>query len=172
MTDQGPTPSALRSELQASRASLFGNIHDLGEEQFRHVPSGESWSIAAHLAHLLRVERVFIERARAALVEHEPNIASTRALNDDDPALAQHLAVPQIIHGMQAARRDLDALLASCAEPALERAMIHERLGRMTVRDIAVKMADHEFEHAEAIATLAKQAPSVRRATIPLTRRS
>ena len=172
MTDQGVSPSALRSDLVETRAVLFKNIAHLSEEQFRHVPSGQTWPIAAHLAHLLRIERVFVERTRAALVEPEPNIPSTRALNDDDPAIAQHLAVPQIIHGMQAARRNLDVLLASCDDAALERALIHERLGRMTVRDIAVKMAGHEREHAESIAALAKQAPSVRRATIPLTRRS
>ena len=67
--------------------------------------------------------------------------------------------MPQIIHGMQAARRDLDTLLAGCDEAALERAMQHERLGRMTVRDIAVKMTAHEDEHAADVARLARQAP-------------
>lgn len=172
MTDQGASPSALRHQLHESRAALFQSIRDLTEEQFRHTPTGETWPIAAHLAHLLRIERVFTERAQAALREHEPRIASTRALNDDDPALAQKLAVPQMIHGMQAARRELDALLQTCDDATFERALIHERLGRITVRDIAIKMAGHEREHTDSIAALARQAPVVRRTTIPLTRRA
>jgi len=158
--------------LQGSRQRLFAEIRGLAEEQFRHAPAGEDWSIAAHLAHLLRIERVFVDRARAALTEDEPATASTRAANDDDPGLAQRLAVPQIIHGMQAARRELDELLAGCDEQQLERAVRHERLGRMTVAQIAAKMAGHEDEHAAEVARLARQAPSGGRVIIPLRRRS
>jgi uncharacterized damage-inducible protein DinB len=163
---------SLRSDLQGSRERLFDLIRGLSEEQFRYVPGGESWSIAVHLAHLLRVERVFVERARRALIEDEPRIPSTRAANDDDPGLARHLAVPQIIHGMQASRRELDELLARCDDAALARAMHHERLGRMTVAGVAVKMAGHEDEHAEEIARLVRQVPSSGRVIIPLARRS
>ncbi|MBI5284995.1 MAG: DinB family protein [Chloroflexi bacterium] len=166
------TVSQLRSDLQGSRERLFGLIRGLSEEQFRYAPEVAAWPIAAHLAHLLRTERLFVDRARLALTEHEPRIPSTRALNDDDPGLAQRLAVPQIIHGMQASRRELDELLARCDDAALLRVMVHERLGRLTVRDLAVKMAAHEGEHAEAIAQLLRQVPSGGRVIIPLTRRS
>jgi uncharacterized damage-inducible protein DinB len=163
---------SLRSDLQGSRERLFDLIRGLSEEHFRYVPDGETWSIAAHLAHLLRIERVFVERAQRALAEDEPSIASTRTLNEDDPGLAQHLAVPQIIHGMQASRRELDDLLARCDDVALARAMRHERLGRMTVADVAAKMASHEDEHAAEIGRLLRQVPSSGRVIIPLTRRS
>jgi uncharacterized damage-inducible protein DinB len=166
------TVSTLRSDLQGSRERLFALIRAVGEEQFRHVPPGESWSIAAHLAHLLRIERTFVERARRALTEDEPEIPSTRVHNDDDLALAQRLAVPQIIHGMQAARRDLDALLGGCDGAALARAVRHQRLGRMTVADIAAKMASHEDEHAADVARLIRQTPAAGRVIIPLSRRS
>jgi len=164
--------STLRSDLQGSRERLFTQIRGLSEEQFRHVPGGESWSIATHLAHLLRTERIFVERVRRALTEREPSIPSTRAGNDGDIDLAQRLAVPQIIHGMQACRRELDALLAACDDAALARAIHHERLGRMTVADLAVKIASHEDEHTAAVARLVRQVPSTGRVIVPLTRRS
>jgi len=132
------TVPQIRSGLLESRERLFASIRGLSEEQFRYVPSGERWSIAAHLAHLLRIERIFTERARAALTQHEPFVASTGVKNDDDPALAQRLAIPQMIHGMLNVRRELDALLAECDEPKLARAIVHERIGRMTIADIAV----------------------------------
>ncbi len=166
------TVPQIRSGPLGSRERLFASIRGLSEEQFRCVPSSERWSIATHLAHLLRVERAFTERARAALREHEPFVPSTGVKNDDDPALAQRLAVPQIIHGMLNARRELDALLAGCDEAGLERAIVHERTGRMTIAEIAVKIVAHEDEHAAEIAKLVRQVPSSGRVIIPLTRRS
>lgn len=165
------TAEELRSGLRASREALFASIRGLSEEQFRFTPEGAEWSIAAHLAHLLRIERVFAERGALALREDEPFCASTAVVNDDDPVLAQHLAVPQIIHGMQASRRDLESLL-DAGDESLKRAILHETRGRLTVGEIFKKMADHEREHTESIAVLARQALHARRVTIPLTPRS
>jgi hypothetical protein len=162
--------AAVRTELQANRASLLSSIRGLNEEQFRFVPDSETWSIAAHLAHLLRTERLFSERATAAVTRDEPHMPSTRVSNDDDPALASRMAVPQIIHGMQATRRSLERVLEG-GDSVLERAIIHERLGRMSVRDIAVKMSSHEAEHAAEIERLGRLAPAGR-VTIPLAPRS
>lgn len=170
ITDRAGTDRA--AALHASRDHLFSVIHGLTEEQFRFTPPGEGWCIAAHLAHLLRIERVYVERARAALTEAEPYVASTRVHNDDDPGLAQHLAVPQMVHGLLNIRRDLLLLLERCEPADLQRAIRHEALGRMTVDEIAVKMSGHEDEHAGAIGVLVKQAPPSARVIIPLARRS
>ena len=162
----------LTTELRASREGLFASIRGLSEEQFRHVPSGQEWSIATHLAHLLRIERVFTERARTALSEDAPFVASTRALNDDDPGLSQKLAVRQMIHGMLNTRRELEARLEQAGDEGLVRTIQHETLGAMTIEAIAVKIAGHEREHGRAIGLLVKQAPASARVTIPLARRS
>jgi uncharacterized damage-inducible protein DinB len=154
------TVSRLRTDLRTSRDHLFAAIRGLTEEQFRYTPPGETWCVATHLAHLHRIERIFTERARRALQEDDPFVASTRAHNDDDPGLAQRLAVPQVIHGMLNTWRDLEAVLDRCDEPSLDaHAIRHETLGRMTLREIAVKMARHEDEHRVEIAKLVKQAP-------------
>jgi len=176
ITGQRMTVSQLRSDLQGSRTRLFDLIRGLSEEQFRFAPEGERWSIATHLAHLLRVERLFAARASRALREDEPHISSTRVHNDEEPGNAQRLAVPQIIHGMQASRRDLDRVLDACGdgseERALGRAIVHERIGRITVAQIMTKMADHEREHADEVAALARQALSASHVIIPLKPRS
>lgn len=166
------TVEELRSDLKESRERLFELIRGLSEEQFRFVPSHETWSIAAHLSHLLRIERVFAERGQRALREDEPLMASTRVHNDDDPGLSQRLAVPQIIHGMQASRRDLERILDEGGDAGLERAITHERLGRMTVAQIMAKMAQHEAEHADEVAALARQAQAAAHVIIPLKPRS
>jgi hypothetical protein len=165
------TVSQLKAELHGSRERLFALVDGLREEQFRRIPEGAEWPIAAHLAHLLRTERVFTERAARAVHEDLPTIPSTRVSNDDDPALAQRLAVPQIVHGLLGVRRELESLLD--LPDVLDRALVHERLGRMTVRDLARKMAHHEREHADAIAALREAIPPLPRpVTVPLRERS
>jgi uncharacterized damage-inducible protein DinB len=162
------TVAQLRADLQRSREALFAPLRGLNEEQFRNVPADGAWSIATHLAHLLRSERLYTDRAQRALREDEPRIESSGTTNDDDPGFAQKLAVPQIIHGLQASRRALDELLAHCDDAVLDRAIVHERLGRMTVAQIAAKVTAHEDEHAADVARLAAEAPATRRLIIPL----
>jgi hypothetical protein len=86
-------------------------------------------------------------------------VASTRTSNDDDPGLAQRLAIPQIIHGMLNTRRDLEAVLDACDDMAFARAIRHETMGRMTLEQIMLKMAGHEAEHAADVVALVKQLP-------------
>lgn len=164
--------SSLKNRLDDSRSRLFEQIRGLTEEQFRHIPASEEWPIATYLAHLLRIERVYAERAAVALAEDQPVIASTRVQNDDDPGLAQRMAVPQIIHGMLNARRDLLAVLDRCDDAALARTAQHETLGTMSVRQMLEKMAGHEEEHAGDVARLVKLAPPTARVILPLMRRS
>ena len=166
------TVTQLRSDLQGSRERLFASIRGLTEEQFRFTTGDGAWPIATHLAHLLRSERMHVERIRVALDEDEPVVASTHTTNDEEPGFAQKLAVPQVIHGMLNARRDLDALLDRCGDAQLDRAIRHERLGRVTVGDMFTKMTVHESEHGAEIAKLVRQVPASGRVIIPLTRRS
>lgn len=162
------TVAQLRSDLQASRERIFAPLRDLNEEQFRHAAEPDGWSIATHLAHLLRCERLAVERVTRALHEDEPRVTPSGASNGDDPALAQHLAVPQIIHGMQAARRAIERAIDGADEATIERAIAHERDGRVTVRAMIEKVARHEAEHADEVARLAAKAPPTRRMIIPL----
>ena len=163
---------ALHDALQGSRRHLFESLRGLTEEQFRAPADGSGWSIAVHLGHLLRCERMLVERSHRALDADEPRIASTGITNDDDPGLTQHLAVPQIIHGLQASRRDLEVLLKRAGDSGLDRGIVHQRQGRVTVRAMVEKMAAHEQEHAADVAALARQAARSRPVTIPLSPRS
>lgn len=170
--------SQLKSDLQESRARLFDAIRGLSEEQFRFVPpeagagTAGRWSIATHLAHLLRIERLYASRARLALDDDGAPVASSDAANDGDPGLAQKLAVPQMIHGLLNVRRDLDAVLDAGGDGSLERGVTHERAGRVTIAELAAKVAAHEAEHTADIVRLVRQVPASGRVTIPLTRRS
>ena len=51
---------------------------------------------------------------------------------------------------------------------SLQRAIIHERIGRMSIEQIATKMTEHEVEHAVEVVRLARMAPSAGRVVLPL----
>src|SRR5436305_14855611 len=116
------TSTELHADLANSRDALLAPLAGLSEEQFRFAPPDGGWSIAVHLAHFLRVERAVDEGIARSRSEHGARMASAGASNDGDETLAQHLAVPQIIHGLQASRRALDALLD---EDAVARRQLH-----------------------------------------------
>lgn len=166
------TRAQLTQDLRASRERLFALIKHLSEEQFRSIPDGEQWNVATHLAHLLRCERLYVDRMRLAVHRDRAPVESTGSTNDDEPAFAQRLAVPQIVHGMQAARRDLTSILDQIDDAALERGIVHFALGRMTLRQMAAKMAAHEQEHAATIETLLPRLPAQPEPFVPLVPRS
>lgn len=166
------TVEQLRDDLQQSRQQLFASIQGLSEEQFRHVPRGERWCIATHLAHVLRCDRLWLERSKIALAQDTPSVQSSGITNDGDAGLAQKLAVPQIVHGLQAVLRDLDDVLRSCDDSTLQRTVRHERDGLFTIAQMIEKTAAHEREHAEAIGRMVRSLPATGRVIIPLARRS
>jgi uncharacterized damage-inducible protein DinB len=161
----------LTGDLRESRERVFSLIKGLTEEQFRFVPPGEDWNIATHLYHLLRCERLWAERAAHALRRDEPSIEGSGVTNDDDAGAAQRLAVPQVVHGMQASRRDLLAAIESGDEATLDRGITISPRGRMSLRQIATKMAAHEQEHAAAIEPMLAHLPPAPPPLIPLVRR-
>lgn len=166
------TVETLRNDLQQGRQRLFTSVQGLTEEQFRHVPPGERWCVATHLAHVLRCDRLWAARVRAALAEDNPLVESTGVTNEDDPGLAQKLAVPQIVHGLQAVMRDLDDVLSSHNDRALQRSVRHERMESLTIEQMVAKTAAHEAEHADAIARIVRSLPATGRVIIPLSQRS
>jgi hypothetical protein len=165
--DTPPAVAALREDLREGRARLFAPLQGLTEEQFRFT-GDDGWNIATQLAHVLRCERMLADRTTRALREHEPAVRSTGITNDDDPALAQRLAVPQIVHGLQASRRVVDAIVETLDDTSFDRAIIHERDGRVAVRQLMTKMAAHEHEHAAVVELLARRARTAGSTAIPV----
>jgi hypothetical protein len=128
--------AVIRQSLAESRARLLDAIRGVTEEQFKKRPVEGGRCIAEVLALQLVSERLRAERIRLAL-EHD---GAAVALSDPDAqeksARAGRVApVPQLIHGLLAARRELERLLdeAGALDGGLERAIVHPRDGRQTV---------------------------------------
>ena len=119
-------------DLRASRERLFAVLAGVSEEQFKRRPpvyavsAAGDWSIAEVLAHLLAAEQRLCARLEAQLAgEAPPPGAVTDGERHAEARLGRTVPVPQIIHGLLAARRRLEGALSAIearwtapAEPA------------------------------------------------------
>ena len=151
------------SELQSSRERLLAVVAGVSEEQFKRRPPVEAvatagdWSIAEVLAHLLAVEQRQCARLEALVAGED---ASEPALSDEErnaeARQGRSAPVPQIIHGLLAARR------------RLERAVTQSQPGRETAMEqvLRIDVIEHEGGHTaqiEAVKSVLGAARAARR---------
>jgi hypothetical protein len=152
--------AGLRQRLGESRERLLRVISGVTEQQFKQRPPATAddprpWCIAEVLAHLLLTEEAWTRCIEAALAEDGAEVLAPSAASLDDQARARRMApVPQLIHGLLAARRELERQIGRAAEATAERSVRHSELGVLTVKAIAGRCADDELAHAARIEAL------------------
>src|SRR5690606_38624295 len=113
------------------------------------------WCIAEVLAHQLGSERLQAERIRLALESNGIEVAPADPEEQEAQTRRGRIApVPQLIHGLLAARREVEKLLdrVEATEGGLERSVTHPRDGRQSVGwMLSERIAAHEREHVEQI---------------------
>ncbi len=115
-------------------------------------PSGGDWSRKDVLAHLLDTEAVMTFRIRKMICEEDPNlsffdqekwIAGLRPYREKDPGkLGARFA---------ALRAENLALLSSLDEEQMKRTGVHPESGRLTLEELAARMARHDINHLKQI---------------------
>jgi hypothetical protein len=118
MTDE------LRQGLAQSRQRLLQTLSGVSEAQFKQRPQsnpGETavWSIAEVLSYLLAADRVSNQNIALALADDGAPAATPDSIDADALARVGRIApVPQLIHGLLAARRELELLLDKASDLA------------------------------------------------------
>lgn len=161
MSDDEPEPAAIRRSLVESRARLLQTISGVTEEQFKRRPVEGGRCIAELLALQLVSERLRAERIRMALAQDGVEVAPSDPETQAQQARAGRIApVPQLIHGLLAARRELERLLddAAAVDGGLQRSIEHPREGRQTIGFLLsqqVAAQEHRFvDEIEALKAL------------------
>ena len=150
----------LRQQLAEGRERLLRAIAGVSEEQFKRRPPKDGdeqpWSIAEVLAHLLQQEKLRTERIAIALRDDGATITpSPPELHVDAARAGRTAPVPQLIHGLLAARRELDRAIESLDDDGLQHSVVHPQLGKQTVEFmLREKLIDHEAEHTAQIEAL------------------
>jgi hypothetical protein len=134
-------------------------VSGVSEQQFKRRPEptaedAEPWCIAELLAHILDFEQLWTGRIAQALAAPESDVTpSDEAQHEAARRAGRGAPVPQLIHGLLAAHRELDRLVDRAeAADGLERAVLHPARGRLTV---AWMLEAYGIEHlAEHTATI------------------
>jgi uncharacterized damage-inducible protein DinB len=170
MPNAEPVTTSVGEKLEASRQALMDAIAGLDEEGFRARPASGEWTAAEVLAHLLADEPKLLVYAQAAL---EAGDIAVEATSDEDREklakdAAQRVPVPQILHGLLAARRDTLGQLEALSPEQLARPVRQAAHGGTTVGRLFQHIAEHEGAHATQIRTIRAQTGRNRRDTSAL----
>lgn len=137
----------LLPRMEASRSRLFAAITGLTEEQARARPPDGGRCVSEHLAHLMTWEEE-VHRSIGAVI---PGVAPPPA-SSEGPGRATPL--PQLVHGLLAARRRTALLLERLDARQLARAVVDPEGERTTVQALLQRVAAHEHEHTGEIERL------------------
>jgi hypothetical protein len=114
--------------------------------------SEEDWSIADLIAHMLDTETVMTFRIRKILCEDDPNlsffdqekwVAGLRPYREKDSR--------RIIARFASLRTENNALLSRLGEEQMKRTGVHPESGRLTLEELAARMARHDINHLKQI---------------------
>lgn len=147
--------AAIGGQLETSKTTLTDAVAGLDEEGFRGRPDAGGWTVAEVLAHLLEMERVLMSWAHEAISADDVVVTP---VSDDErreqARSARRMAVPQLIHGLLARRRDTARFLEGLSEPELARPLLHPDWGSLSVAMLFQRSVEHEEAHANQIKAL------------------
>lgn len=115
-------------------------------------PEGDCWTRGDILAHMLDTETVMTFRIRKMICEEDPNIsffdqekwiAGLRTYRDRKPE--------KVVARFAALRAENVALLSSLRDEQMKRTGVHPESGRMTLEELAARMARHDINHLKQI---------------------
>lgn len=150
--------AALAPEIQPAIALLEKTplvletlLHAAPAEVLDWKPAAERWSIHEVVAHLVDLEKLYLERTLRMLSADSPQLPGFTAgsLLAGPPADA----IERLVR-FAALRSDLVALVKDAPASAAERTGIHEELGRITLAQALNELANHDLGHLRQIAEL------------------
>ncbi len=140
------TSAEVAARIAAAGAAIEAELSTMPDELGSWHPGPGEWCVKEVLAHLLLSERDgFSGRIGEILAAEEPRLRATASA---EPACGRSLE--EMLAELRRQRARSIELVSSLRESDLDRAGVHERVGRLTVNDLL-----HEWVHHDR--TLLKQ---------------
>lgn len=150
--------------LHEAAGELRSQLLGLSEDDLRHRPAPDEWSLKEIAAHLRDAEACFLERLELIAGQDEPilpNIETdTYVLERDYRSLDLH----EVLLEFSRLRHRSTDLLWSLAPPDWERQGLHPYRGRLSVTQVARDMNEHDLDHLWQMRRLRRQIEDERRA--------
>ena len=146
------SPARVSGFLRASRDHIVNELTALGDDWARWRPAPDEWSANEALGHIIEADRRGfagrIERILAVDGVAEQGwdqIAVAAARRDNDRTVAE------ILGEFETERAAGIAVVDGLGEADLDRFAIHDRVGRVTVRDLLHEWVFHDRNHIRQI---------------------
>jgi hypothetical protein len=133
--------------LAASPLWLRSGFADLSDEDAWRAPAPGEWCAAELLAHLRASDAVLAPRIFQLLIRPDAPLTGFDERAWAEVASRAQLPIAQQLAAFEAQRAELVGVLRTLAIEEWDRRGQHETRGRLTLREIATELADHEREH-------------------------
>jgi len=147
----------LVDDLRNARSELLAACQDASDDDLRRRPPGDGWAVIELLAHLPDVDRYYLSQAKKLR-----DVPGHTFVYFDEEAWARDNAdaierdARAVKLAMAAGHEEVVRWAGPLTPDELDRAGGHPRRGRVTVREMLQRIAEHDRTHA-------KQAIEVRR---------
>jgi hypothetical protein len=114
-------------------------------------PSPERWSIQEVMAHLVDIERLYVERTQRIVREEAPELPKFRS---GGPVGGPSVDVIELLARFGVLRIELVGLVKDAPASAATRIGMHAELGPVTLAQLVNELANHDLGHLRQIAEL------------------
>ena len=141
------TPEEVAARIDAAATAIEAELGTMSDELASWHPADGEWCVKEVLAHLnLSEADGFAGRIAHILSADEPHLKAT---GRPDPACGRSLE--QMLAEFRTQRSRSVELVAGLKPSDLDRAGIHERVGRLTVNDLLHEWVHHDRAHLRQI---------------------
>ena len=125
-------------------------LGERGRDAVARRPASGKWSAHENLAHLARIQEIYLERIQRILSEERPQLPRYKA--EEDPEWPRWAALPtgEVVNRLKALRDQLRRLVTSLTPSQLGRIGVHGVLGDMTIPEWIEFFLLHEAHHLYA----------------------
>ena len=149
---------SLKNRLENQQEAIPNIIHGMDEKDLTAQPEPGKWSIRDNIAHLAKLQSVYIGRVDRILNENEPHLQNYRAENDPEFDAWLKWDTKKLLERLNADRKKIFGTIAGLTDEELARIGIHSRHGRLTLVDWMEFMLLHEAHHILTIFRLVHNA--------------
>ncbi|MGO9480764.1 MAG: DinB family protein [Candidatus Kryptoniota bacterium] len=130
-------------------------IHGLDEKRLTAQAEPGKWSIHDNIAHLAKLQTLYLERVHKILTQEEPAIQNYLPENDPDFESWRKWDTKSLLQRLDDDRKQIYKVVTKLTDKELARIGIHDRFGRLTLVDWLESMLLHEGHHIWTIFKLA-----------------
>lgn len=138
----------LLQALESTTADVARLVRPLDQESAAQSPEPDAWSALDVLSHLIGVEQAYHTRLNRVLAEELPNIP---VIHPDEATHDRQSSPDALSQQFGRERAETLAILRGLNPGQWQRAGIHEKKGRTTLRFFVQDLVEHDIEHTNQL---------------------